>query len=81
MKFDGLIDVLTQIPQVQIAILFGSASQDRMRPESDIDIAIAEEKLMSIERRIELNGILSPCIHKDVDLVDLRSTGCSCPRF
>jgi len=34
MKFDGLIDVLTQIPQVQIAILFGSASQDRMRPES-----------------------------------------------
>ncbi|NLW33363.1 MAG: nucleotidyltransferase domain-containing protein [Fibrobacter sp.] len=73
MKFDGLIDVLTQIPQVQIAILFGSASQDRMRPESDIDIAIAEEKLMSIERRIELNGILSPCIHKDVDLVDLRS--------
>lgn len=73
-NFDALKNKLSAMPQIQIAILFGSASEGRLRPESDIDIAVAEEKLMSIERRIELAGILSGVVHKNVDLVDLRST-------
>ena len=36
----GLVRVLEDAPDVELAVLFGSAARDEVRPSSDIDIAV-----------------------------------------
>ena len=68
-----LKNFLRKMPQIQLAILFGSAARGRLRSDSDLDIAIAEKKPLTIERRMEMIGLFSMNFHKDIDLIDLRS--------
>jgi predicted nucleotidyltransferase len=68
-----LQSVLSEIPSIQLAILYGSAAHGRLRADSDIDLAIAEDKPLSAERRIELSADFSLYLHRNIDLVDLRT--------
>ena len=36
----GLVRILEDAPDVELAVLFGSAARDEVRPSSDIDIAV-----------------------------------------
>jgi predicted nucleotidyltransferase len=66
--------VFTNVQDVAIVFLFGSAVKNRLRFDSDIDIAIAGKKALSSPRMEELSFQLSESIKRPVDLIDLMST-------
>jgi predicted nucleotidyltransferase len=77
-SIDALVEnirtVLINAPEVEVAFLFGSAARDRLRFDSDVDIAIAGYNKLPIHRFNELSGLLSGSISRPVDLIDLVST-------
>ncbi len=60
-KFDG----------VDLAILYGSAAKDALRPDSDIDLAICLNKPLDVATKMEIMTELSLETGRSVDLVDL----------
>ncbi len=66
-------EVLSQFPEVVVALLFGSAVRDRLTPASDIDIAVAGRTPLPLEQRAVLHARLSLTVSADVDLVDLQT--------
>ena len=52
---------------------FGSTERGNTRPDSDVDLAILSDKTLSELDRFELAQDLATQLHRDVDLVDLRS--------
>jgi predicted nucleotidyltransferase len=66
--------VLEMAPDVAVGLLFGSATKNRLRFDSDIDIAIAGEQAFSLHRLKELAYSLSEAVKRPVDLIDLVST-------
>lgn len=60
-----------QLPNVQVAILYGSATTGKLRPSSDIDVAVLFDQPLSAERRMTLAGNLQSRLNRPVDLVDL----------
>jgi predicted nucleotidyltransferase len=69
----NLESALYEISSIKTAILYGSAAQGRLRTDSDIDLAIAEDKPLTVDKHIELCGKFSLYLHRNIDLVDLRS--------
>lgn len=70
----GAQEFLKTDTDVRLALLFGSASQGTMTPESDIDIAIAlHSGEMSIERKIDLATAVEAVLFRTVDVIDLFS--------
>ncbi|MDH5739070.1 MAG: nucleotidyltransferase domain-containing protein [Nitrospira sp.] len=61
------------IPSLIALYRFGSAERGAVRPESDIDLAIFSREALPELRRFELAQDLAIQLHRDVDLVDLRS--------
>lgn len=60
---------------VRIAWLFGSAARGKLRPESDLDVAVAGRHPLSGPERTELVEALAEVSGRPVDLVDLRRAG------
>lgn len=60
-----------------MAFVFGSAaSGERMRPDSDVDIAVWLKEPPSLDDRLDLLGICQDTLqYDDVDLVFLNSAG------
>lgn len=58
-----------------MAILFGSLAGARATPQSDLDLAVLMEDLLSAETKMALIGELSQTIGRPVDLIDLRVAG------
>ncbi len=54
-----------------IATVFGSAAAGRLRPDSDIDVAIAGNERFSIDERMRMREDLATATGRPVDLVDL----------
>jgi uncharacterized protein len=50
-----------------------SQAKGTARPDSDVDLAVLSRVALSELRRFELAQELSTQLHRDVDLVDLRS--------
>ena len=63
--------ILRDMPGLRLAILYGSAATGRMRPDSDVDIAILFDRPLSTEKKMELISRLERELKRDVDLVDL----------
>ncbi len=61
------------VPHLAALYRFGSAERGTARSDSDIDLAILLHKPLSELRRFELAQELAIQLHRDVDLVDLRS--------
>jgi putative transposase len=64
--------VLENFPEVRFCTLFGSAGQGRLTARSDVDVAVAAERKLSVETRTRLTGALSAALGREVDLVDLQ---------
>jgi predicted nucleotidyltransferase len=61
------------VPGLIALYQFGSQAKGTARPASDIDLAILSRQPMPNLRRFELAQELATQLHRDVDLVDLRT--------
>ncbi|MBX3334540.1 MAG: nucleotidyltransferase domain-containing protein [Nitrospira sp.] len=61
------------VPSLIALYRFGSAQRGAVRPDSDIDLAILTQEALPELRRFELAQDLAIQLHRDVDLIDLRS--------
>ncbi|HLF10568.1 MAG TPA: nucleotidyltransferase domain-containing protein [Gammaproteobacteria bacterium] len=68
-------DLLSADEDIVLAIVFGSAVSGKLRPDSDVDIAILTRAPLVATRRRELNALLARATGRPVDLVDLRTAG------
>jgi len=61
------------VPGLIALYQFGSQAKGTARPASDIDLAILSREPVPNLRRFELAQELATQLHRDVDLVDLRT--------
>lgn len=74
MNDNSLIKFVQQaIPDLIALYRFGSQAKETSRPESDVDLAVLARHPIPALRRFELAQELATQLHRDVDLVDLRS--------
>lgn len=74
MNDSALIEFVRQaIPDLIALYRFGSQAKGTTRPESDVDLAVLTRYPIPALRRFELAQELAAELHRDVDLVDLRS--------
>ena len=57
---------------LQLAILFGSAARNVLRPDSDIDLALQYENELSIEEKQLLCQRLETLLQRPIDLLELQ---------
>lgn len=70
----GLVEYIKKsIPDLIALYRFGSQAKGTARLASDVDLAILSRVALSELRRFELAQELATQLHRDVDLVDLRS--------
>ena len=63
--------VFANFPEVSFVLLFGSVALDRQRVDSDLDIAVYAEHVLSCAEKIALIGALAEHTGRTVDLIDL----------
>ncbi|TKB67410.1 MAG: nucleotidyltransferase domain-containing protein [Nitrospira sp.] len=74
MNDTGLVEYIKKsIPDLIALYRFGSQAKGTARPDSDVDLAVLSRVALSELRRFELAQELATQLHRDVDLVDLRS--------
>jgi predicted nucleotidyltransferase len=64
------------IPQedgLHVALLLGSYGSDRVRPDSDVDLAVSLGRPLTVEERMRLTRALAAATHRPVDLIDLKT--------
>ncbi|WP_334111263.1 type VII toxin-antitoxin system MntA family adenylyltransferase antitoxin [Thermodesulfitimonas autotrophica] len=71
-------EYLLMQPDIAAAYVFGSAAQNRLRPASDVDIAVlfssgTAAKTARFERRLELAAALEELLKRPVEVVDLEA--------
>jgi len=66
-------DIIERHPHIQLCLLFGSGAQGKLRPDSDLDIAVAAQHELSADEKLELMSDLSAHLRREVDLVDLNA--------
>ena len=67
----SLQEVLLQIQNVQLAVLFGSVAKETANSDSDLDIAVLADHKLSSDEKIQLIQGLAEKIGRPVDLIDL----------
>lgn len=72
MDFELIRNVLIEKTAAFIIILFGSAADERLRDDSDIDLAFLSEKSLDEYEVFIIAQELAAKIGRDVDLIDLR---------
>ena len=70
---ETLRGVLRQYPHVRLCLLFGSMACGRSTSASDMDIAVAAEKPLTGEMRLDLAAAFSTATNREVDLIDLTA--------
>jgi predicted nucleotidyltransferase len=74
MNDNALIEFARQaIPDLIALYRFGSQAKGNGRPDSDVDLAVLARYPIPALRRFELAQELAAQLHRDVDLVDLRT--------
>jgi len=73
-------DIVSQIrtllllePGIKLALLYGSCATGKMRPDSDVDIAVLFDRPLDAGRRMDLVARLGQNLARPVDLADLSS--------
>lgn len=59
-------------PHIKLAVLFGSVSRGKEHFESDLDIAVAGDHVLSATEKFELIRALADISGRAIDLVDLK---------
>lgn len=65
-------DILLDYKEIIFAYIFGSYSKDRVRRDSDIDIAIYLNESIDLNKYIDLKMQLTESLKREVDLVILN---------
>jgi uncharacterized protein len=74
MNDSSVIEYIRQsVPSLIALYRFGSQAKGLARPESDLDLAVLACNPIPAVRRFELAQELAIQLHRDVDLVDLRT--------
>jgi predicted nucleotidyltransferase len=74
MQDDELIRYMRQsVPGLIALYRFGSQAKGSVRPESDVDLALLAREPIPSMRQFEMAQELATQLHRDVDLVDLRT--------
>ena len=60
-------------PGIRLALLYGSTASGKMRPDSDVDLAVLFDHPLDAARRVGLAERLETLLARTVDLVDLSS--------
>ncbi|MEI2656036.1 MAG: nucleotidyltransferase domain-containing protein [Nitrosomonas sp.] len=66
-----LTALLSQYPQIKLAILFGSRAAGNARPDSDIDLGIWAQAPLTADFKLQLIQTLGAELGCPVDIVDL----------
>jgi len=66
-----LTRVLSQYPQIKLAMLFGSQASGETTGESDIDLAVLSDAPISSSLKLELIELIGSRFGRPVDIVDL----------
>lgn len=66
-----LEEVFARFPQITLAVIFGSVAAGLQRADSDLDIAVAAKRILTVEEKIALVGALAECTGRTIDLIDL----------
>jgi predicted nucleotidyltransferase len=64
--------VLADFPQLVLALVFGSVAQGTARPDSDLDVAVAAAKPLSLDERMAIMAALAQHTGRPIDLIDLH---------
>lgn len=73
--FQTVAAALAGEPGIKVAFVYGSAAAGKMRPGSDVDVAVLFDRPLDMELRLALWGKLTGALHREVDLVDLYDLG------
>ncbi len=76
-QLQALAELVGKVPEIQLAILFGSTARGRERPDSDIDLAVAGDRTLNVAVRAKLIESIALVYGRPIDLVDLREAGYS----
>lgn len=68
-------ETLASDPGIKVAIVYGSAASGKLRPDSDVDVAVLFDKPLGVDARLALQGELADALRREVDLVDLHRLG------
>jgi uncharacterized protein len=83
-EINALTPLLRDDHSIAAAVLFGSAVRDRLRVDSDLDIALLytsdSTRRAAAKNLIERLGHLGRAAHRDVQLVDLKEVSCELRR-
>jgi len=66
-------DELARMPDIGVAILYGSCAAGKMNQASDVDIAVAGAQRLSIAERARIAACLARRVQRDVDVIDLQA--------
>jgi predicted nucleotidyltransferase len=66
-----LVQLLSQYPRFELAILFGSQATGRATEDSDIDLALLADAPISSSLKLELIELIAARFGRPVDIVDL----------
>ena len=70
-----LLNALAKVPELRLALLFGSCATGAQRPDSDVDLAVDMGGVMTAEQHVALVSALALATGRVVDLIDLRMVG------
>ena len=70
-----ILEALRNLPDIQLAILFGSLAAGAGRAESDIDLAVDAGRPLTSTEKMALIAELAERIGRPVDLVDIQTAG------
>lgn len=72
METKRIVDAL-RAHGVRYALIFGSAARDALAADSDLDIAVSADRVLSSAQRHGLMEAVAAACGRPIDLVDLRS--------
>ncbi len=67
--------VLSSVPPIELATVFGPVACGRERPDSDVDLAVAARRALSADEKIALIEALAERTGHPIGLLDLRTVG------
>lgn len=70
---EQLREVFARFPQVALALLFGSVASGTQSAESDLDVAVAADRPLTVAERISIIKALAELTGRPVDLIDLST--------
>ncbi len=69
----SIVKILQSRAGLRLAVLFGSAARDEMRPASDVDIAVMYDPALHASETLQLIQKIGVAVGRPVDLVDITT--------